>query len=259
MENKTTEKCLMVTVSVVSHGQWSLVSRLLDDFQASCTGHAIELVLTLNIPELVALDETTYNFPIRVIRNLRPKGFGANHNAAFVQSKGHYFCVMNPDIRFDSCPFEGLLAPFADPAVGIVAPMVTGPVGQIEDSARKFPTPSKILGKMASGPPQPDYSLDGSSVAVDWCAGMLLLFPRQVYEDLKGFDERYFLYYEDVDICARLRLSRRQVIWCIDTRVVHHAQRASRRQFKYGLWHLRSMARFFLSPVYRRLRSAGLV
>ena len=250
---------MMITVSVVSHGQWPLVAKLLEDFQSSCTDFAFELILTLNIPEPAVFDAADYDFPVQIIRNLKPKGFGANHNTAFAQSRGHYFCVMNPDIRFSACPFGGLLASFVDPSVGIAAPLVLGPTGQLEDSARKFPTPKKILGKLTSGSQQADYPSDGEVRVVDWCAGMLLLFPKQVYAELQGFDERYFLYYEDVDICARLSLSQRQVAWCTQTQVVHHAQRTSHRQFKYTVWHIRSIARFFLSPVFRQLRGAGLL
>jgi N-acetylglucosaminyl-diphospho-decaprenol L-rhamnosyltransferase len=257
MGKQSVKSSMMITVSVVSHGQWPLVAKLLDDFQASCASFAFELILTLNIPELADFDAAVYNFPIRIIRNPQPRGFGANHNAAFSRAVGRYFCVMNPDIRFDSCPFGGLLASFSDPSVGIAAPLVLGPNGQLEDSARRFPTPGKILAKLTSGAQPADYASDGPVRAVDWCAGMLLLFPSQVYAELQGFDERYFLYYEDVDICARLSLSQRQIMWCTDTQVVHHAQRTSHRHIKYTWWHVRSIVRFFLSPVYRRLRGVG--
>jgi N-acetylglucosaminyl-diphospho-decaprenol L-rhamnosyltransferase len=72
---------------------------------------------------------------------------------------------------------------------------------------------------------------------------------------LHGFDERYFLYYEDVDLCGRLCLAGLRVVVCPDSQVVHHAQRSSRRSLKYLRWHLASMLRFFLSPVYRQLKA----
>jgi N-acetylglucosaminyl-diphospho-decaprenol L-rhamnosyltransferase len=58
-----------------------------------------------------------------------------------------------------------------------------------------------------------------------------------------------------VDICARLRLLGYEVVVCPQSRVAHHAQRSSHRSFKYLRWHLKSMTRFFLSPVYWRVRS----
>jgi GT2 family glycosyltransferase len=81
-----------------------------------------------------------------------------------------------------------------------------------------------------------------------------MLFPRQVFEQLHGFDERYFLYYEDVDMCGRLQLAGYKVAVCPQAQIVHHAQRSSHRSLKYLRWHLASMLRFFFSPVYRQLR-----
>jgi hypothetical protein len=82
---------------------------------------------------------------------------------------------------------------------------------------------------------------------------MFMLFPACTYQSVGGFDERYFLYYEDVDLCARLRLLGHEIVLCPDATVMHHARRASHRNFRYLRWHLGSMARFFLSPAYRQV------
>ena len=79
---------------------------------------------------------------------------------------------------------------------------------------------------------------------------MFLLFPRASFEALGGFDQRYHLYCEDVDICARVRLQGHDVVLCPRAKVIHHAQRSSHGSFKYFRWHLTSIARLFLSPVY---------
>jgi N-acetylglucosaminyl-diphospho-decaprenol L-rhamnosyltransferase len=81
-----------------------------------------------------------------------------------------------------------------------------------------------------------------------------MIFPRSIFEKLGGFDESYFLYYEDVDICGRLKLLGYRVALVPSFQVVHSAQRTSHRSFRYLLWHVSSMAHFFLSPVFRRLR-----
>lgn len=246
----------LVSVSVVSHGQLGLIRELLQDMQAHCGGVNIELILTLNIEEDEALDVSLFTFPIRIIRNAVPKGFGANHNQAFRVAAGQYFCVVNPDIRFDACPFSGLISGLADTAAGVVAPLVLGVSGNIEDSARRFPRPVKIWNKLLGKPQPPDYVIQFNALVVDWVGGMFMMFDRPVFQQLNGFDERYFLYYEDVDICARLGLLNRQVVVCPRVRVTHHAQRSSHRHLKYLVWHLRSMLRFFLSPVYRQLKQS---
>ena len=80
-----------------------------------------------------------------------------------------------------------------------------------------------------------------------------MLFPRTVFEQLGGFDETYFLYYEDVDLCARLRKLGYRVGYCADVSVVHDARRASHRNLSYLRRHLASMARFFWRRAAGRL------
>lgn len=242
----------LVSVSVVSHGQIALAKELLGDIAAHCDAAGIEVILTLNIPEELPFCAGDYPFALTVIRNLAPKGFGANHNQAFRAARGGFFCVLNPDIRFDADPLPALRACLADRSVGVAAPLVLGSDGGIEDSARRFPSPLRILCKVFGGCRGGDYAVGAEPIHPDWAGGMFLLFPRSLFERLGGFDERYFLYYEDVDICARLRLLGQEVLLCPRAKVVHHARRSSHRSFRYLRWHLKSMMRFFLSPVYWR-------
>ena len=245
---------VVVSVSVVSHGQIALVALLLQDIAEHCRLENIELILTLNFDELLPFDPEGFFFPVVVIRNDQPKGFSANHNHALSTARGDYFCVVNPDIRFEVNPFPVLLECFENPHIGVVAPLVFGPSGDIEDSIRTFPTPKKILKKAFAKTPERDYFPGLDLVHPDWVGGMFMLFRRSVFEMLEGFDERYYLYYEDVDICARLKLLSFQAVLCPTSPIVHHAQRSSHNNIKYLRWHIVSMMRFFTSPVYRQLR-----
>ena len=98
-------------------------------------------------------------------------------------------------------------------------------------------------------------ALSASPYQPDWVAGMCMLFPRQAFAEVDGFDTRYHLYYEDVDICSRLWLSGYTVM--VDPRfsIIHAAQRSSHRNLRYARWHLQSMLRFFRSDVYRKARA----
>src|SRR5690348_1087353 len=87
-----------VTLSVVSHGQGALVRRLLDDL-AQVEGWRLEVVLTINIPEDEGFLAGFRAAPLTVLRNATPKGFGANHNAAFRAAAGDVLIVANPDLR----------------------------------------------------------------------------------------------------------------------------------------------------------------
>ena len=245
---------VVVSVSVVSHGQMDLITQLMQDIEGHCRGTAIELLVTLNTPENFQHEASRFSYPVTVIRNTVPKGFGANHNQAFQHATGDYFCVMNPDIRLHNNPFDVLQSLLQDATIGVAAPVVLGPSGAVEDSARIFPTLSKIIGKMFTKNWSSDYVWGQSPVDVDWVAGMLMMFSRPVFERMQGFDERHFLYYEDVNLCARLHLAGLRVVVCPSCQVVHHAQRHSHRHLKYFRWHVASLFRYLCSAEYCQLQ-----
>ncbi|OGS75120.1 MAG: glycosyl transferase [Gallionellales bacterium GWA2_55_18] len=258
MEKITAECATEISISVVSHAQIHLIENLLHDIDEHCRTTSIEFILTLNTGETLPFAADDFSFPLKIIRNLMPRGFAANHNQAFAHATGRYFCVMNPDIRFGDNPFPALLACLQNPSIGVAAPIVVGESGEMEDSARRFPTPFRIFCKAFGGCRGSDYAVKDAPIHPDWVGGMFMLFPRSIFERLGGFDQRYFLYYEDVDLCARLRLMGYEAAVCPQARVTHHAQRSSHRNFRYLRWHLRSMTRFFLSPVYWRLKCCKL-
>ncbi|MDD5333369.1 MAG: glycosyltransferase [Rhodoferax sp.] len=254
LEKKVEPGTTDISISVVSHAQITLVAELLRGLEAHCRDSRFELILTLNRDETLPFALDSFSYPIKLLRNGSHKGFGANQNQAFSHASGRNFCVINPDIRLASNPFPALLSSLDNSSVGVVAPLVMNENGQLEDSARRFPTPFRILGKLFGRGWGPDYVVDAAPVCPDWVGGMFMLFPRHVFERLGGFDEGYFLYYEDVDICARLRLRGQEARLCPGACVVHQAQRHSHRNFRYLAWHLRSMLRFFLSSVYWQTR-----
>lgn len=231
-----------ITVSVVSHNQIGLALDFIGDLRRLC---AIDLriVLTSNVPE----DLGAVPADVEIVRNTARKGFGANHNAAFRLARTPYFCVANPDIRLSNDPFPALLRALAQTGAGVVAPLVRSPAGAVEDSARRFPTFAALARKLLGRAPRLDYAIGAERLRPDWVAGMFMLFPAASYAALGGFDERYFLYYEDVDLCARMRRAGREVVLEPAAEVVHHAQRASRRNLRHAWWHLHSAGRFLLS------------
>ena len=235
-----------ITLSVVSHRQNALVNELLEDVRRVCADRVV-LMHTENVRDTVPLATARPGCPVEVLVNDQRKGFGANHNAAFRRSRTPYFCVCNPDVRLRSDPFPALLAAFADLSVGVVGPLVRSPDGRIEDSARRFPTPWTLLKKAVADRREPDYPTGAGVREVDWIAGMFMLFRSDAFRAVSGFDEAYFLYYEDADICRRLRRAGRSVLYVPGSEIVHDARRASRRDLAHARHHLASALRFFLS------------
>ena len=242
----SSENAAQVTVSIVSHGHGALVLSLLADLATHC-GPRINLILTLNIPESVTIGDGAYPFRVKLIRNEAPKGFGANHNAAFEHCGSSHFCVLNPDVRISQNPFPPLVEELRKPKVGAVAPRILDPDGHIEDSARRFPTPWYIVGKLFGLTAELDYQIEQATLSPDWVAGMFMLFRKDVFAELAGFDERYFLYYEDVDLCRRLRKRGYDVRLLPAVSAVHDARRESRTSLRHLRWHLASLLRFMVT------------
>lgn len=98
----------MITISIVSHGHGEMVSRLLR--QLLTCPEVSQIIVTWNIPEPIPSFKRGI---IQYIENIAPKGFGANHNAAFMQCNQNYFCPLNPDVQLVTNPFPELLRSMA--------------------------------------------------------------------------------------------------------------------------------------------------
>ncbi|MGD8709906.1 MAG: glycosyltransferase, partial [Ectothiorhodospiraceae bacterium] len=246
--------CPRVVVSVVSHGQGRLVAALLDDIRRYWDHDGLHVVVTQNLPEAAPAGIENMPIPVRVVRNSRPKGFAANHNAAFRVFDSDVFCVVNPDIRCPEDPLPALRRVLTRPEVALAAPQVVSPDGSLEDSARRRITPWRIVKRVCGLERGPDYTIQDRLVFPDWVGGMFMVLRSGVFERLGGFDERFRLYCEDADLCMRLWQSGCRVVVTPGTRVVHDARRGSHRNLQLLRWHVASLLRLFARyPFYRRL------
>ena len=238
-----------VAVSVVSHGHGVQVFCLLRKLDALCRSHVAHVLLTVNVPEpdlVRQVDNQTWTFRLTVIQNHEPKGFGANHNAAFKQGGLNYFCVLNPDIDFDENPFAELISHFEQPLVGCVFPVQLDEAGQVQDYARQLPSPSSLSARYLGFKRNKQVA-----ASPDWVNGAFMVFPTKIFDQLKGFDERYFMYCEDVDICLRLQLAGYSLSQA-NARVTHAAHRNSRINFRHLAWHMSSLVQLWFSDSYRQ-------
>lgn len=247
-----------LSLSVVSTSQGSLVRKFLTTLHAQAPPVPMEVILTINGPEPSPLEGLNLCFPVRVIENTTRQGFAHNHNAAFRTARGAHFCVINPDITFSEDVFSPLLKHLRDPGVGITAPRMMDQTGEVQDSFRSLPTPGRIAARVFGRElPDEPLAVDERGLAFpDWIAGMFLLLRSDTYRELNGLDERYFLYFEDVDIGVRCRLAGYELVVDTGVTVGHDARRDSHRKLSYLRKHLASARKFFLSKPYRQALAA---
>lgn len=224
-------------VSVVSHGHGAAVRALLGDLARCSAGVVTRVVLTLNLPgEPDPVDaHAPWPFALQLRRNARARGFGANHNRALEGSGEAMVCVLNPDVRLTSDPFVALTERASAAGVGAAYPRQLDAQGRVQDSERALPTPLALWRRRVWG---------RSEARVDWVNAACLVLPLPVWRQLGGFDERYFMYCEDVDLCLRLRLAGLGLARA-PVSVVHAGERASRRSVAHLAWHVRSLLRLW--------------
>ena len=248
-----------ICFSIVSHGHGPLLHRLLAQLNAQPSLRNARVVITLNLVD-EPFDAAPYGaLDLRVLRNDSPKGFGANHNAAFALCESPWFGILNPDLALvDQEPFTAMLAGLAatdrDDRTGLIAPRVVSADLAPEDSVRANLTPWSLM-RRAMGHRAP-LQVSGEAHRGGrffWVAGMCLLARAEAYQSIGGFDERFFLYCEDYDLCARLYNAGWAIRLDERVRIVHEAQRDSHRTRRHLRMHLTSLAKVWLSGAFWRV------
>ncbi|MBB5192446.1 hypothetical protein HNQ50_003187 [Silvimonas terrae] len=186
-------------------------------------------------------------------------GFGSAHNRLFEalrsQSDAAFHLLLNPDIGWTVNPVTGLTAYLvAHARTGAVMPDVISPTGERQFLAKRLPTPlglicrrflpAKWTRKTMAHYELRDWSFEGSRT-VPIVSGCFMLLRSEAFLEVGGFDEGYFLYLEDYDLCRRL--THRQWDLAIETaaQVVHAHNRTSYSLGRPLWWHIRSAIRYF--------------
>lgn len=238
-----------LVVSIVSHGHGEDIQRLLSHLALQSAPYIARIVITHNVPEpALRAPQGGWPFVVQTLHNQMPLGFGANHNKALLDATEPFICVLNPDVQLleGQEPFAALLHAAAQPHAGCAYPLQVDRQGIVQDSERELPSPRALWRRRLLG---------CSERRTDWVNAACMVLPMSAWKTLKGFDEGYFMYCEDVDLCLRLRLQGLELIKA-PAHVIHAGQRDSHRRLRHLVWHLRSLLRLWTSVAYRRIQSA---
>ena len=235
---------------VVVHGRPPEFARCL----ASLAPQVDELVVVANHPGA----SPPLPSGARLLENERPRGFAANVNRGVAATSLPFVVVANPDTEAAPDAVKILHRFAADhPRCGIAGPQLRYPDGSWQPSRRRFPT---ISGTLVRRTPlryvlRPErrqrshYLLDErpqGPVQADWMLGAFLLLRREMLEELGGFDERFPLYGEDIDLCYRAAKGGWERWYVPEAVVTHRYAAVIDRRFltAHTLHHWRGVARF---------------
>ena len=174
----------------------------------------------------------------RVVRNSVNVGFGRGINQGVGASTAPFILVMNPDCRLE----HGALATMREeldgrPRCAIVGPRVLDPDGSEQGSARGDPDMlTGLFGRTgllrnllpSSSLSRRNVVSNGQSGTVDWVSGACMLVRRAAFDEVGGFDARYFLYWEDADLCRRLRARGHEIRYVAAATAVHRVGHSSK-------------------------------
>jgi GT2 family glycosyltransferase len=224
-----------VSVSLVNTNSRDLLLACLESLQGS--GSGIEIVVLDNASEDGSAAAVRERFTdVRVIEQRRRAGFGANHNTVIRATTGRYVFVLNEDTTSEDWGFERMVAHMdANPRVAALGPRLVYPDGRVQSSAWRFPSPAvALLGLLTLGRAGILQSGGSSTRDVDWAMAAALLVRREALDPAVGgvglFDEGFFIYSEETDLCRRLRRAGWRTQFFPDVTVVHHES-----QFSVGI------------------------
>lgn len=228
----------------------------------------LDVVVVDNDSRDGSTDVVSRAFPaLRVIRNDRNRGFGAAANQGMRATDSEFVLLINPDARITGGTLEGLLKWVRDrPRAGVVGTLTVNPDGSVYPSARVVPSLGLGLAHTLVEPVWPAnpwsarYRLAGwdrrSERRVDWVSGSSMLLRRAALDEVGLFDEDYFMYVEDMDLCTRMRAAGWEVWFCPELEIEHIVGTATRGQKRMTLEHSKSIYRYFVKHRARGWRSA---
>ena len=240
------------SVVIVNYASWPLTLRCVESLLA--TGHGdLEVVVVDNDPaDAPAPPEMP--FPVHLIRNKANLGFAAACNRGIAACMGEVVVLINPDTTVKGGFFERVGAFFeGDERVGVAGPRIVDGEGELQLSARReISLVSGLLGRTSLltrlfpksslvAKQFPAVTGGAAPTAVDWVSGACMLARKRTLDGIGAFDERFFMYFEDADLCRRAREAGWLVYYLPHVEVVHGTGGSTHSKPK-AIWRLHKSA-----------------
>jgi N-acetylglucosaminyl-diphospho-decaprenol L-rhamnosyltransferase len=243
-------------VVVVNHNSGDGVRGCVESVVESAGDVRLEVVVVDNASTDGSDRRVRDAFPqLRVVRNLDNRGFGAAANQGIRAIDSEFVLLVNPDARIIAGTLAGFLKVARDhPRAGAMGALVRDPDGSIYPSARKIPSLAEGVAHTAVGFIRPHNRwtrayklLDWDRTTerqVDWVSGSSMLLRRTALDEVGVFDEGYFMYVEDMDLCTRLRAAGWDVWFSPHLEIEHVGGTATAGKKRMTLEHSKSIYRY---------------
>lgn len=257
-----------VSVAIINWNTRDLLRSCLASLHKNPSACGSETLVVDNASTDGSVEMVTAEFPqAMVIHNQSNHGYARAANQAIAESRGRYIFVLNSDTEVSSGVLDSLLSlAESDLKIGAVGPRLINSDGSLQLSCRRFPSLASGIGHAifslfsADNPYTRQYRLTdwdhAEATEVDWVSGAALFLRREAAFQVGLFDEKYFMYVEDLDLCYRMHQAGCKVYYHPSAVVMHHVgQSSSLRSPEMVMEHHRSLYRFISknSTGYHRL------
>lgn len=249
-----------IDIVIIDYNVGQLVRECLQSLYSHLPQHAkvSQVVIVDNDSSAPTWDYISdIDLPVRYIHNSKNRGFAAACNLGASSSKADYILFLNPDTRLNADSLDVPVYFMEDPtssSVGIVGIQLLNDSGEVSRTCSVFPEPLHFLSK-AFGMDYlfPNQFSSGkmlgwdhmTSQEVDGVMGAFYLIRRDLFRQLGGFDERFFVYYEEADVSYRAALAGYRSFYLVDAQAYHRGQGTSDRvRAKRLFYSLRSRIRY---------------
>lgn len=236
-------KSIKISVIIVNYNVKEYLAQSLSSIQRSLKGipHEIIVVDNNSVDGSTSLIKSKFSEVI-LIENKENVGFGKANNQAIRLAKGEFVVLINPDTVVQEDIFVKLLEFFnQNPPAGAVTCKIINPDGTFSiDCRHSIPTPSialwKVLGLSRLFPKSRmfgKYNLtyldENQTYQVPAISGSFMMIRHQVLDKVGLFDERFFMYCEDIDLCQRINASGYQIFYVPTTQIVHYKGESTKK------------------------------
>ena len=252
-----------VTAIMVSYCSEGTIEASLNSLRKAHEADVLDCLVVDNASNDGTVALVRQNHPwVTLLESPENLGYGRGCNLALGHVRTPYVLFLNADVMIEPEDILALVGFLEDhPRAGMVAPALIEPDGCLQ-ATQALPTPLNILAQAAGanggGPVQRLVHPGGPPFEAEWLCGAVLLADRVLLEELGGFDPRFFLYFEETDLCRRVRAHRRE-LWAVGGAVARHAAHDSADKTQKEMYEGCIAEYYFSSRFYYLAKQYGWV
>lgn len=228
-----------LSVIIVSYNSESFIEKCILSVLKNLPKNGEVIVIDNNSGDKTVKVLEKFGSEIKLIKSSDNLGFSKGNNRAVKESSGDYFFFLNPDTEIETPVFDELLNFYENTLdAGIVAPKLIMEDGKVQESVKRLPTIWGAIKEFIFGVKNAyiQYVPEGKNpIEVEMVYGAAFLMKKDLFERLNGFDEKFFLYYEDADLCNRIRQLGKKIYYYPGVSIKHLVGATKSNQDKYKL------------------------